>query len=128
MQGYWCILSHTHRRTSRREEGRPSLFFLKIERSVLILEKKPCLYSSLGWLFHSKCTNFSRRNTFKMFPWRASFSCVFTKCLSKCLSSTNHPLSCPERFLVGNVPSSIILFAKRSLLIFDSVLNTSLPR
>ena len=65
-----------------RGEGRAPLPFLKIEKSVLILERKPLIVSIFGLLFPfvdflSTDLRVSWRKNSKMFPCVASFSCVF---------------------------------------------------
>ena len=61
----------------------------------------------------------------KFFPAGPLFLLLSKKSLLKCTSSTTHPpplpKSCPEKFLAIPLHSNIILFAKSSTLMFDSV-------
>ena len=93
---------------------------LKIEKSVLIFERKAMIVSILGLIFYSKYT-------FK----RPFFLVFLRKSLSKCPSSTNQkPPSppCPEKFWVAPQHSGIIIIFLQSASsqMFDSILNTSL--
>ena len=63
-------------------EGRPPLPFLKIEKSVLIFEKKErsWLHLSLGYIFYSKLVlRVSRRKKLQNVPQRGLFFVVFDK-------------------------------------------------
>ena len=101
--------SHSQLR-NQEGEGRPPLPFLKIKKSVLILEKKALTMPSLGQIFLSKSSFFLG------YLW-AIFSCVFYKMFFEFPQFHNPlpPLS-HENFLVKHLHPGIILFAKHSIL------------
>ena len=51
-----AIFSHTYRRSTKGEKGRPPLPFLKIEKSVLILERKALIVSIFDLNYQFRCS------------------------------------------------------------------------
>ena len=110
--------SHAH---NQKGEGRPPLSFLKIEKSVLILERKTLIVSIFGLNvpFKMQFQEYIGKKVPKWLHVRPLFPAFLTKCLTKCPSSTNHhpPFPpCHEKLLVEHLHSGNILFAKRSIL------------
>ena len=90
--------------------------FLKIEKGLLVWGKKgpDCVHLWVKFSIQDVVLVVCRRENSKMFPCGAFFLVLLTKYLSKCPSSIKTP--CPEKLLVARLPSSIILFAKGSIL------------
>ena len=97
IQGYWSIFSHTCRCTTR-GEGQPPLSFMQIKKSFLIFERNALIVSIFG-------LNFPLKNEC---PPRPLFLVFLVK--------SNLLPPCHEKFLVAQLQSGIILFAKRSIL------------
>ena len=110
------------RNQGRRGEASPSPF----EN-----QKKALIESIFGinFLFKMQFYKYLREKAPKFFPAGPLFLLLSKKSLLKCTSSTPHPppnpqplpKSCPEKFLAIHLHSNIILFAKSSTLMFDSV-------
>ena len=77
-QGYWCVFSHTHRRTTRKGEGGD--WFATIWKS----KKSPDFWGESPEDLGEKTQKCSLERLF--------FNCVSPKCLSKWPTSTKLPL------------------------------------
>ena len=99
-QGYWCVFSHTHRRTTRKGEGGD--WFATIWKS----KKSPDFWGESPEDLGEKTQKCSLERLFLIVFRRNVY-------LSDLL-----PRNCPcsEKFLVARLHSGIILFAKRSIL------------
>ena len=89
-RGYWCIFSHTHRRTTRgRGEPSPGLFENQ-KRCFDFWKNGPeCVHLWVKFSIQNVALRVSRRKNSKMFPCGVFFLVLLMKCLFKCPSSLN---------------------------------------
>ena len=99
--------------------GKVSLLFFKIEKSVLIWERKALCQPSVKFSIQNVVLRVSWRKTPKCFAAGPLFLVFLMKCLSKYWSTPvpQPPLPpCLDKFMAANLHQGIILFAKRSIL------------
>ena len=117
IHGYWYKFSHTHKHASRRERGGlPALFWKPKKCPDFGKEGPDCTHLWVRFSIQNVVLRVSRRKHSKIFSCRASFSCVFDEMFIEVPYFHKVPSSCPESRLVAHLHSSIILFAKRSIL------------
>ena len=120
--------SHAH---NQKGEGRPPLSFLKIEKSVLILERKTLIVSIFGLNvpFKMQFQEYIRKKVPKWLHVRPLFPAFLTKCLTKCPSSTNHhPPPSPlvmKNFWLSTCTQVIFFLQNAPSYMLGSVVNTS---
>ena len=119
IRGYWCIFSHTHRRTTRGERGEisPTLFENRRKWSDFGKKDLDCVHLWVNFSVQNVVLRVSSWKNSKMFPRGAPFSCVFDEWnvyQSALVPQTFFP--CPEKFLVAHLLSGIVLFVKHSIL------------
>ena len=81
IQEYWCIFSHTYRRATMEESGGLPCSFWKSRKECPDFGKKgpDRVHHWVKFSVLNAVLRVSRRNKSKMFPWGASFSCVFVE-------------------------------------------------
>ena len=115
IQGYWCILIHTHwQATKGREGGRGLPYpFLKISKMLWFWEKGPdCVHLWIKFSIQNVVLRVSRRKNSNMLPCRTFFSCFWQMVHRSALVPQNLPYpdnywlrACTQALLLQNASS-----------------------